>query len=186
MIVIKIYLGILFSSYIGSLQCLVNVNYRISICWNCHFQSGSLLFISASSVCKSLPCLIPTLTRGGKGGHLFRLTCSVVLWGGGDSANISLGCVGRAPSVWTTLGLPQLKASMLPGSPLLRFQGALQGNCLKWALCFMHFPGLTRSGARVLCKDRLGWACVLCPSQVRAVQATRCLVSALSQVGHAS
>ena len=27
---------------------------------------------------------------------------------------------------------------------------------------------------------RLGWACVLCPSKVRAAQATRCLVSALS------
>ena len=29
---------------------------------------------------------------------------------------------------------------------------------------------------------RLGWACVLCPSQVRGAQATRCLVRALSQV----
>ena len=28
-------------------------------------------------------------------------------------------------------------------------------------------------------KHNLGWACVLCPSQVRAAQATRCLVSAL-------
>ena len=30
---------------------------------------------------------------------------------------------------------------------------------------------------------RLGWACLLCPSQVRAAHMTRCLVSALSQVG---
>ena len=29
-------------------------------------------------------------------------------------------------------------------------------------------------------RHRIGWACVLCPSQVREVQATRCLVSALS------
>ena len=29
-------------------------------------------------------------------------------------------------------------------------------------------------------RHRLGWACVLCPSQVRAAQATRCLVSTLS------
>ena len=28
-------------------------------------------------------------------------------------------------------------------------------------------------------RHRLGWACVLCPSQVRAAQATRCLASAL-------
>ena len=27
---------------------------------------------------------------------------------------------------------------------------------------------------------RLGWACILCPSQVQAAQVTRCLVSALS------
>ena len=30
---------------------------------------------------------------------------------------------------------------------------------------------------------RHGWACILCPSQVQAAQATRCLVSTLSQVG---
>ena len=29
-------------------------------------------------------------------------------------------------------------------------------------------------------RHRLGWACVLCPSQVRAAQATRCLASTLS------
>ena len=32
-------------------------------------------------------------------------------------------------------------------------------------------------------RHRLGWACVLCPSQVRAAQATRCLVNALSPGG---
>ena len=32
----------------------------------------------------------------------------------------------------------------------------------------------------------LRWACILCPSQVRAAQATRCLESALSQLGSAS
>ena len=35
-------------------------------------------------------------------------------------------------------------------------------------------------------RHRLGWACILCPSQVRGAQATRCLVSTLSQVGSAS
>ena len=32
-------------------------------------------------------------------------------------------------------------------------------------------------------RGRLGWACVLCPSQVRAAQATRCLASAVSPGG---
>ena len=35
-------------------------------------------------------------------------------------------------------------------------------------------------------RHRLSWACVLCPSQVGAAQATRCLVSALSPGGGAS
>ena len=35
-------------------------------------------------------------------------------------------------------------------------------------------------------RHRLSWACILCPSQVQAAQATRCLASALSQSGGAS
>ena len=91
---------------------------------------------------------------------------------------ISLACVGSAHSVWATLGLP----------PLMGF-----------------FPGLHCSGSRFLCwelseagpglhalprskllrftysgtpqRHRLSWTCVLCPSQVRATQETRCLAS---------
>ena len=51
----------------------------------------------------------------------------------------------------------------LPGSKLLRFR-------------YLGTPQ----------RHRLNWAYVLCPSQVRAAQATRCLVSALSYVGGAS
>ena len=43
------------------------------------------LFILAS-VCWSLQCLISTLIQEGGGGHVFRLTCSVVLWGGRNTA----------------------------------------------------------------------------------------------------
>ena len=35
-------------------------------------------------------------------------------------------------------------------------------------------------------RHRLGWVCVLCPSQVQAAQVTGCLVNALSQVGSVS
>ena len=35
-------------------------------------------------------------------------------------------------------------------------------------------------------RHRLGWVCVLCPSQVRVAQATRCLASVLSQLSGAS
>ena len=45
-------------------------------------------------------------------------------------------------------------ACVLSWSTLLRFQVALQGNCLKWALGCVHFPGLSHpgSGPRVLQK----------------------------------
>ena len=75
-----------FSRSIGPFQCSVNVNCRVLICCTCHFQSSSLclfwLLLQVSSVSNFCPD-----TRGGKGGHLFRLTCSVVLWGGRNTAN---------------------------------------------------------------------------------------------------
>ena len=86
----------LFSRSIGPLQCLVNVNYRVLICCICHFQSSSLLFILAYSVCKSLKCLIFPLTQGGEGGHLF----SGVLWGGRDIANKYRWCVWGVLAVY--------------------------------------------------------------------------------------
>ena len=103
----------------------------------------------ASAVCKCLQCLISALKQGGKGGHLFRLTCSVVLWGGRSLANKYHWhvYVGSAHSVWTTLGLPQLTVCVLSQSTLLRFKVALQGNCPKWPLGFVHFPGLSCSGS---------------------------------------
>ena len=48
----------------------------------------------------------------------------------------------------------------LPRSKPLRFR-------------FLHTPQ----------RHKLVWACILCPSQVRAAQETRCLESALSQLG---
>ena len=83
-------------------------------------------------------------TRG-KDGHLFRLTCSAVLWGGRNTANIT--------GVWGVLAVSgphsvcaHSRCVCFP-SVLLRLQVALQGNCLKWALGCMHFPGLSRSGS---------------------------------------
>ena len=43
--------------------------------------------------------------------------------------------------------LPLLTVCVLSQSTLLRFQVALRGNCLKWALGCMHFPGLSHSGS---------------------------------------
>ena len=144
------------------------------------------MFILASSVCKSLQCLISTLTQGGEDGHLFRLTYSIVLWGGRNTANKYHWHVWGVLPVSGPHGVCPHSACVISQSTLLRLQVVLQGNCLKRELGCVHFPGLScsGSGSQVLHKGaELGWACVLCPSQVRAAQATRCLVSAVSPGG---
>ena len=60
---------------------------------------------------------------------------------------ISLSCVWSACSVWATLGLLPHTVYVLSWSTLLRLQVALQANCLRWALHFMHFPVLPHSGS---------------------------------------
>ena len=139
----------------------------------------SSLFILASSVCKSLWCLISTLTQWGEGGHLLgsrvQLCC-------GERETLQTNITGMCGECWQCLGhtgfapthsmcafpvyIAQApgcsagelsKASpglrTLPRSKLFRFSGTPQGH-------------------------RLSWACVLCPSQVWAAQVTRCLASA--------
>ena len=105
------------------------------------------LFILASSVCWSFQCLISTLTQGGEGGHLFRLTFSVMLWGGRNTAN------KYHWRVWGVLAVSGphwvcccSQVCVLSLSMLLSLQVALQRNCLRQALGCMHFPGLNCSG----------------------------------------
>ena len=139
------------------------------------------LFILASSVCWSLQCVISALTQGAWWWSLFyRLACSVVLWGGRNPANKyhwrvftviqplwvcphsrrvcfpSLHCSDSRLLCWELSEVgPGLHA--LPRSKPLRFR----------------FSGTPQ-------RRRLGWACVLCPSQVRAAQVTRCFASAVA------
>ena len=93
--------------------------------------------------------------------------------------------LGSAHSIWTTLGLPQLTACVLSQCTLLRLQVALQRNCSKRTLSFMHFPGLSCSGSGswVLHKGTDLFGPEFCPSQVQPAQATRCLVSTFSPGG---
>ena len=125
------------------------------------------LFILASSVCESLQCLISTLTQGGEGGPLFRLSCSVVQWRGRNTVN------QYHWHVWGVLAVDgqhlichSPRQLVLPGFILLRFQAALQGQYPKWALRLVHFPGVGCLGSQVLCQ----MGCVLFPSQVQATQ----------------
>ena len=105
------------------------------------------LFILASSVCRSLQCLISALTGGGEGGHLFRLTCSVVLWGGRNTADKSHW------RVWGVLAGSQPHWAC-PGSQRVCFHGlhcsgsrVLCGELSEAGPGFVHFPGLSRSGS---------------------------------------
>ena len=98
---------------------------------------------------------------------------------------ISLACVGSARSVSGTLGLPLFTACVLSQSTLFRLR-LLAGELSEVGLGLHALPRskLLRCSFSVTPqRRRLGWACVLCPSQVRAAQATRCLASTLSPGG---
>ena len=109
------------------------------------------LFILASSVCWSLQCLISTLTQGGGGSHLFRLPCSVMLWGGRGTAN-------KCP--WRVWGVRAVSRPhwVCPRSRRVCFPGLhCSGSRLLFreqALGYVHFSGLScsGSGSRVLHK----------------------------------
>ena len=168
MVIVKIYLGmslellravwgqfqivpyssLYFSRSIAPFQCLINAKYRILIFCTCFFQSGLLFFILASSVCKSLQCLISTLKQEGESGLLFRLTCWVVLWGGRNTANKSHWCVWGVltvygqhwvwPSSWH-LCFPGLHCS---GSMFL-WRGTVWGrHRLRCAICLLWVADL--------------------------------------------
>ena len=150
----------------------------ILICCTCHFQSGSLFIW----LLLSLQCLISTLTQGGEGGLLFRLTCSVVLWGGRNTENKYHWHVwGMFAVSWPHWVCPRSQ-SVLSQSTLLRLQVALQGASPGLHSLPRSKPLRFRfSGSPQ--RHRLGWTRILFPSPVRAAQATRCLVSSLSSGG---
>jgi len=111
---------------------------------------------------------------------MFRLICSVVLWGGRNTANkfhwrvwgvLAVSWPHWVCSCSRCVCFPNLHCS---GSMLL---------CRERALGCVHFPGLSCSGSGSPQRRRLSWACLLCPSQVWAAQATRCLASSLSPGG---
>ena len=81
-----------FSRSICPFQCLINANYMVLICCTCDVQS-SFLFFSFLFFFFGFLCLQVSSESNfrpdteGEGGHLFRLTCSIVLQGGMNTAN---------------------------------------------------------------------------------------------------
>ena len=147
----------------------------------CNFQSGSLFFVYFGFLCKCIQCLISTLTQGGEGGHLFRLTCSIVLRRGRNTASNYHWCVwgvlaGSGPHPAHGVCVFPVYSAQAPGCSAGELSKAGPGlHALpKSKLLRFRFSGTPQ-------RQRLGWACVLCPFQVRAAQVTRCLASAHSR-----
>ena len=103
-----------------------------------------------------------------RSGSLVQLCC-----GDGGTLQIPLVCGGSARRVRTALGLPRSRQRVLPGSTLLRLQGAMQRHCPKQALCFVHVPGLRRSGSQTVHKGTGSAGCVL---GERTVPGGRCVL----------
>ena len=138
-----------------------------------------VLFVYLAFVCRSLQCLISALTQVGRGGLLFRFTCSVVLWGGRGTADKYHWRVWRAlavfrphwvcPHSWHVCFL----CLHCSGSRLLYRERAL--SCV-------HFPILSRSGSSflVLHKSADSVGSAFCAFPGRAAESARSLMSTLS------
>ena len=179
----------LFSRSMGPLQCTVSINCRVLICCTCHFQSDSLSFVYFGFLClqvSSVSNFHPD-SRGQRWSFIQAHLFSCVLGREGLSKQISLAFVGSVCSVWTTLGLPQSKTACASWIYNAQAPWSSARTLSQMGLAFYVLP--RSEPLRFLCTpqgtDRVG-LCVLCPSQVRAARVTRCLVSALSQVGHVS
>ena len=129
-----------------------------------------------ASVCRSLQCLISTLTQVSGGGVLFRFACSVMLWGGRGTVDKYHWPVWGGPAVFRPHWVcPLLMACVLSPSTLLRLQVSLQGVGPK--LCALARPKLLRfSFLGTTQRHRLSWTCVLClpqPEQLKQPGACR-------------
>ena len=143
------------------------------------------MFILASSVCKSLQCLISTLTQGSKGGHLYRLTCSVVLRGGRNNANKYHWHVWGVLAVYGPHWVAPAHGTCAFSVYTAQGPGSSERQLTKAGPALHAFPRSKLLRFRflgTLQRHRLSWAGVLCPYQVRAAQETGCLVNTLSQV----
>ena len=152
-------------------------------------MAPSSLFILVSSVCKSLQCLISTLTQGAKVvtylGSLVQLCCGE---GGALKANIAGMCEECLQCMDHTGIAPAHGACAFPVYTT-QAPGCSEGETSKAGPGLHAFPRsklfrfwLSATPQR----QRLSWACILYPSQVRGAQATRYLARALSQVCIAS
>ena len=106
--------------------------------------------------------------------------------GGILQTNIT-GVCGERSQCMDPLGLPQLMVACAFQVYAAQDPGCSAGILSKTGPAFHALPRSKMLRFRFLGTPqchRLSWACILCPFQVWAAQATRCFESSLSQVGH--
>ena len=135
----------------------------------CHFQGGSLFFVYFGFLCKSLQCLISALTQGVTVvtylGSLVQLCCGE----GGTLQTNTTGVCGECLQWMDHSGFAPLTAAWAFRVYTAQAPGCSAGHCSKWALRFCARPRPKPLRFRFLGTPqghRLGWACILCPSQV--------------------
>ena len=121
--------------------------------------------VLASSVSWSLQCLISTLTQGGRWWTLF--LGSLVQSRCEEGGTLQTNNPGMCSQCLSHTGPAPARSAHSSGSRLLCWEPSEAGPGL-------HAPPMSKllrfrhSGSPQRC--RLGWACILCPSQVRVAQ----------------
>ena len=112
--------------------------------------------------------------------------CSLVQWRSGEGGTLQTNNTGVCSQCLSHTGPAPAHGTCALPAHTAQALGCSTGNRPWPALGCMKFPSLSHSGSgtRSPQRRRLGWACVLCPSQVRAAQVTRCLASAVAATYH--
>ena len=166
---------------------VLGANYRVLIYCTCHFQVSSLCFSFFCLLVSSVSDFHADTKGAVVDTFLGSLVQSHCVEGGmlqTNNTGVCSQCLSHTGPVPThgVCALPAHTAQAL---------GCSTGNHPRPALGCMHLPGLSHSGSGTLAqrswspqRRRLGWACVLCPSQVWAAQETRCLASTVAVTYH--
>ena len=143
--------------------------------------------VIASSVCWSPQCLVSTLTQRGRWRTLFLFLGSLVQSRCGEGGTLQTNNTGVCSKCLSHTGsAPTHGACSLPAHTAQAL-GCSPRNHPWPALGCLHLPGPSHSdsGTRVVLRGADSvWACVLCPSQVRAAQVMRCLANAIAATYH--
>ena len=143
---------------------IVSTNYRVLIYCTCHFQGGYLCLSFFCLLVSSVTDFRPNTRRGG-GGRIFQA----------HLFSRAVGREGRCKQHWRVLAVPQPHWACLHSRRMYPPCPHWSGSRLLCQEPSKAGPGLHAPPRSTLFRfrhsgspqrRRLGWACVLCPSQV--------------------